>query len=450
MIALGIISAQGRGDPPIDPNRIVNINFSATGVSDSATGWNSVKFPLGEGFNPSGIAFNNLLDDQGVASGINLVFQSIQGSIGTSEISISQNFPIPELYRVDLYGYGSPGPTATFRITGLNMSLLYDLRFSNEIVGSTDSRITINGVSVNPSYVYPTTTSFDDSAYMAFNNIVPSSGGYIEFTVDSYGQSYWALLGMRIRQKSAEPSPSFRFVQNSDNPSPYGFAESLPAGYASAPSASLPLIVFMHGDGERGDGNMPDLEKLLAWGIPKFAENGTWIAKNDFVMLAPQSATNGYDLANLHSFLGWAVENYKVDPDSVYCVGISMGAWDSMSYIGVYGQDSLFKKMVPLSGLLPNYAGGTFSVAAASQVPCWILTNDGDPSVPFYSPGTYGGVLQTRDSINAINPGQIIVTAFDRDDHQSLWGPVTQGEWEGTEMAEYAPYNQTIYDWLSA
>lgn len=451
MIAIGTISAQGVS-PPVVVTRIVNINLSMVGrTDDNAAGWNTLRMPNSFDFPISSIPNTVLLDSDGVSTGIQLFGMSQMGNTGTSEANVPQSFPIPQVYVVDFFGGFQAGSNiGVMRFTGLP-NVPIDFRFLANIGEGATSRVNINGVYLQNGSQFPTTTSFDDPNYISFNGITPV-GGELTFSVDGNTDDYWALLAIRIRFTDTPPDPgqTFRFVNNSDNDSGYGFAESLPSGYDSASAASLPLIVFMHGNDERGNGNLPDLDKLTAWGSPKFAQDGSWIVKDDYIMLAPQSATNGYNLANLHTFLGWAVSNYKVDPSRVYGVGISMGAWDSMSYIGVYGTDSRFTKLVPLSGLLPNYAGGTFLVAAQSQVPVWILTNDGDPSVPFYSPGPYGGVLQTRDSINALNPGQVKVTAFDRDDHTSLWDPVTQGEWQGTEMPAYDPYNEDVYEWLQS
>lgn len=440
---------------PVEEEWILNVNFSHVGRSDDeAVGWNTVRFPTGE-FNPTGISFSNLQDDNAVPRDIGIEIISVVDTIATADITSIETFPIPEFYAVTLYG--GPGlPTASFRITGLNPSALYDLRFKNFIDSGTDTRVTINSITVNPIYAYPTTTDFDDSAYISFNDLSPNSSGEIEFDVDSFGQSFWALLGFRLRQQGTPEPELFRMVAVDDpsNESGYGFAENLPVDYES--KSDLPLLIFMHGSGEIGSGSLEDLELLKNWGIPKLCANGTWNPGHDFVMLAPQSPTNGYfdgsDKELLNDFITWAKTTYKIDTGRIYMTGLSMGGWDTFSYLGIYGAGSQIAAAVPLSAFLPIVTGtdfyGTFAVAAESNVPIWDFVNLNDPSVPFDTPGEYGCVTDTVNGINALNTGQVKLTVFNQSSHDSLWDPIYSGGWQGTEMGEYDAYDETIYDWL--
>src|SRR5688500_2361641 len=59
------------------------------------------------------------------------------------------------------------------------------------------------------------------------------------------------------------------------NPFVHGFYEYLPQGYNQS-SATYPLIIFFHGAGERGDGSPSQLPRILANGVPKMINNGTF------------------------------------------------------------------------------------------------------------------------------------------------------------------------------
>ena len=58
-----------------------------------------------------------------------------------------------------------------------------------------------------------------------------------------------------------------------------GFYESLPVDYASQPDKKYPLIIFMHGSGETGDGSAAQLPKVLRNGLPKVISQGKFPTK---------------------------------------------------------------------------------------------------------------------------------------------------------------------------
>ena len=69
--------------------------------------------------------------------------------------------------------------------------------------------------------------------------------------------------------------------------SPMGFAEYLPPSYR-ATGAGSPLLIFLHGYGETGDGTPEAIQNLLFAGIPKYIDVGGWATDRPFVVLSPQ------------------------------------------------------------------------------------------------------------------------------------------------------------------
>lgn len=55
--------------------------------------------------------------------------------------------------------------------------------------------------------------------------------------------------------------------------SPLGYAEYLPSSYKDG---SSPLLVFLHGVGESGDGSAEQLRDLARQAIPKGIANDNW------------------------------------------------------------------------------------------------------------------------------------------------------------------------------
>jgi poly(3-hydroxybutyrate) depolymerase len=93
----------------------------------------------------------------------------------------------------------------------------------------------------------------------------------------------------------------------------------LPPGYEEG--SLWPTILYLHGGSHRGT----DLERLKGYGIPRMLAGGRDLP---FVVIAPQLPegeiwTDADFLVGLIDELGG---RYRIDPDRLYAVGISMGA----------------------------------------------------------------------------------------------------------------------------
>jgi predicted esterase len=163
--------------------------------------------------------------------------------------------------------------------------------------------------------------------------------------------------------------------------SPLGYAEYLPPDYAD--SAQSPLLIFLHGAGESGDGSADQLGVMAMQGIPRFIANNGWPDARPFVVLAPQHEISG-DLdpyaqcddvqfpgscgttlqhtlgnplpgspcitpAEVESFIAYAVGAYQVDPKRVYLTGLSCGAFGAWEYLAAH-DDEQVAAVVPVAG----------------------------------------------------------------------------------------------------
>lgn len=463
MISLGIISSQGISVTPIEPEWIVNMNFSRTGTtSDNASKWNAIRFPVnGETYieNPTSYNFPNLLDEDGnnVGMGFNIVSSVTNPGIGETPVP-GQNFPIPQIYLRDFWQEGRTTTSMVWRLSGLDQTKKYDLRFSPYVdpdaraVFSVDGGLTWTTVASN----FPTTTSFDDPNYVSINDVTPNSSGEILINVMSGSASIWFdVLAMRVRKQADGPPPippaTFRAVQKSTNPSPYGFYEFLPENYDN--QSSLPLLIFLHGSDERGNGNS-ELNKVLLWGPPKMADLGTF--DENMIMLAPQwlgaNDDGYYAYEDLADFIQYAKNTYKVDEERIYLNGISAGNWLGMYYLGNLTTSHGIAAMVITSGTLDTgYTDASF--VAPSNCPMWWISNIDDPAVPWDNTkppvGQYVPVITAVSQINAITPNMVEkLTGFDDNSHTDTWDGIYDGSLIGTADPTYDPFDETIYDWL--
>lgn len=169
-----------------------------------------------------------------------------------------------------------------------------------------------------------------------------------------------------------------------------GFWEYLPDGYESR--RRWPLLVFLHGMGENGDGSIRDLERVLVHGPPALIASDAWpVARSDagdeFVVLSPQhsgAADGCHEGGDVADFLAWAIERYDVDPDRVYLTGLSCGGYGIWNYLeGCEGgvAEWIPAAVVPICGDGRN-AWETHGCELGGM-PIWVFHGDADRVVPF-------------------------------------------------------------------
>jgi predicted peptidase len=113
----------------------------------------------------------------------------------------------------------------------------------------------------------------------------------------------------------------------------YSYLLALPKGYALHGEKRWPLILFLHGSGERGD----DVWRVARHGPPKLLRAGEsgpaaiQLAEN-FIVVSPQCPKGTWwDNDSLLELLDELTARHNVDPRRVYLTGLSMGGygtWD--------------------------------------------------------------------------------------------------------------------------
>jgi predicted peptidase len=146
----------------------------------------------------------------------------------------------------------------------------------------------------------------------------------------------------------------------------YPYLIQLPDDYAERPS--WPLILFLHGSGERGD----SLPKLNAQGLPKLIAAGK---KFPAIVVSPQCPENeDWKPAVLSSLLDEVSAKYRIDPDQISVTGISMGGYGAWALALSF--PDRFSALVPICG------GGTPSEAdKIRKLPIWVFHGEKDNAV---------------------------------------------------------------------
>ena len=156
-----------------------------------------------------------------------------------------------------------------------------------------------------------------------------------------------------------------------------------------------PLVIFLHGSGERGNDN----EAQLKWGVMNFATDQNMML-HPALVIAPQcpekiswsnfsrdkSSTEMHlqptptrPMELLIGLIHQLIKTMPVDSNRIYITGLSMGGYGTYDAIERY--PNLFAAAVPVCG------GGDVSKASSiKHIPIWIVHGAEDPAVnPLYS-----------------------------------------------------------------
>jgi predicted peptidase len=144
------------------------------------------------------------------------------------------------------------------------------------------------------------------------------------------------------------------------------------------PVSKYPLVIFLHGSGERGDDN----DAQLKWGVQNFASNKN-MKMHPAIVIAPQcpkgNSWGNYsntDMSLLPSpsdpmklvieLIKETIQKLPIDTDRIYITGLSMGGFGTFDAISRY--PDLFAAAVPVCG------GGDIKRAASiAHIPIWIF-----------------------------------------------------------------------------
>ena len=148
------------------------------------------------------------------------------------------------------------------------------------------------------------------------------------------------------------------FLHNNTEQLPY--MVTVPSDFS--PDEHLPLIVFLHGAGERGT----DLQKINVHGIPKlFGANPDYRGLRA-VTLSPQCPPDDVWSAHvfaLRALIEHVTAEYGCDPNRVSITGISMGGFGTWYTAMAY--PTLFAAIAPCCG------GGMAWNAEVLTMPVW-------------------------------------------------------------------------------
>ena len=143
-----------------------------------------------------------------------------------------------------------------------------------------------------------------------------------------------------------------------------------PASYTENRKTKLPLMLFLHGAGERGN----DVAKVKKHGPPKLVQRRKTFP---FVVVSPQCRENEWwEADGLLALVDDVCERYRIDEDRIYVTGLSMGGYGTWMLGGA--DPDRFAAIAPICG------GGRRMDArqiAQAKLPTWVFHGAKDTTV---------------------------------------------------------------------
>jgi len=176
-------------------------------------------------------------------------------------------------------------------------------------------------------------------------------------------------------EKPAPAAPGTQTAQSAELPAEKGtkttlhYWLALPPASETKPADGWPLLLFLHGAGERGT----DLNKVKVHGPPKLA--GTTAELNKFIIVSPQCPAGRWDLVALKSLIDHTVKTQPVDKNRIILTGLSLGGFATWGLLAEY--PDLAAAAVPICG-----GGKPDTAAKFKHVPIRVYHGAKDDAVP--------------------------------------------------------------------
>jgi poly(3-hydroxybutyrate) depolymerase len=217
-----------------------------------------------------------------------------------------------------------------------------------------------------------------------------------------------------------------------------GFYEYRPPGYSTA-TGKLPVIIFLHGVGERGNGTT-DLPLITKVAMPKYLKlgrtmkfyfDGKW---QSFIVLSPQCSTaySSWPSFYVDEMIKWAVNKMKGDPNRIILTGLSMGGGGTWAYPCVSATNAQkLAAIVPVCGTCQMTNAKNI---AANKVAVWAFHSKNDPRVSYSC--SNNAVTNITNATPLIKP---LLTTYT---------VATHSIWDMAYDTTYTQQNPNVFEWM--
>ncbi len=220
----------------------------------------------------------------------------------------------------------------------------------------------------------------------------------------------------------------------------WGYYEYLPTGYKDNPDQKHPVILFLHGIGEAGNGTS-ELNRVLKSGPPNLINKGQWPEDRPFIVISPQSYGGFFNADKLHNFIDYINDTYRTDKNRVYITGLSAGGMSTWNYLAAH-QDQV-AAAIPIAGKGQNAIKN--AGCAFKNIPIWAFHGSNDGTVKV------NGSIVPVEEINSCSPKPsplAKVTVYPGVGHNSWSRTYDLSGMNQSTDAKYDPFDMDIYQWL--
>lgn len=218
-----------------------------------------------------------------------------------------------------------------------------------------------------------------------------------------------------------------------------GFLEYKPTDYNVDLTVKYPLIIFLHGMGERGNGTSQiwsvannAIPKYINAGHPmRFFWNGKW---ETFLVLSPQLSTIYFDWVDFYTeeMIKYAKANLRIDTNRIIVTGLSLGGGGTWHY--ATSSLSNAQQLAAVAPVCGTCSGVTYSNIATANLPLWAFHASND--------GTVGAGCTTSQvwGVEIANPAIApLMTLYSSGGHAI---------WDRAYDYNYSWQNPNIYEWF--
>ncbi len=183
-----------------------------------------------------------------------------------------------------------------------------------------------------------------------------------------------ALAGIAAAAKPAA-APQLPEGTQTAQPTPeggYPYQLFVPRGYYADKKQMWPLVIFLHGSGERGT----DIAAVKKNGPPKIIADHPG---SPFLLVSPQLEDvpdNRWDTTKLDTLLAAVRKTYRVDPSRIYLTGLSLGGYGTWNW--ALKRPELFAAIAPVAA---NGEDKSLNPCALKDMPIWAFHGDQDDVV---------------------------------------------------------------------
>ncbi|MFM2363964.1 MAG: hypothetical protein RLZZ316_2866 [Bacteroidota bacterium] len=218
-----------------------------------------------------------------------------------------------------------------------------------------------------------------------------------------------------------------------------GFYEFKPYNYNANPTRKYPLIIFLHGIGERGNGTT-ELPRVLTWAIPNYCANGATMTFNvngqeeSFLTLSPQLSLSwgNWQPFYVEEMIKWAKQTMRVDTNRIYLTGLSLGGGGVWKY--ATSSAAAAKSLAAIAPVCGTCDYTNFCNIAQNRVGVWAFHAQDDGTV---------GVGCTFNAINQINACSPVVKP-----RQSIYPDGGHFIWNRSFDTTHNIHTPNMYEWL--